>query len=300
MVELSAVYAGPVERDAPLAELTNFRLGGPGEWLLAPRSHEEVGAVLAWVAAEGLPLTILGEGSNVLIRDGGIRGAVLRIGKALGGLRWEGDAAVCGAGLASRKLARQAMDAGRGGFEWAAALPGSLGGAVAGNAGCFGGQMADCFQALRGWTREARLLALARGELDFGYRRSSLPEGAVITELTLRLPPLNAEERRQSEARYREVLAKRAGTQPEGRNTAGSTFKNPPGDWAGRLIEACGLKGRRVGGAAVSERHANFIVTDRSGAKARDVERLIEIIEAEVERQTGIRLEREIRIYGQA
>jgi len=299
MEGLAAVYDGPVARGAPLAELTNFRLGGAADWLFTPAREDQVGPLLAWLAAQGLPVTVLGEGSNVLIRDGGIRGAVIRIGRALGGLEFSGEEARCGAGLPSARLARRALAAGRGDFVWAAALPGNLGGALRGNAGAFGGDMAASFLACRGWRMGGMPFAYRRGELEFGYRHASLPADALVTALTLRLPALAAAALAAARARFREILAERAASQPGGIGTAGSTFKNPPGDYAGRLIEACGLKGLRVGGACISERHANFIVTDPAGTRAADVEALMHRVADTVAAQSGVHLDAEIRIYGE-
>ncbi len=300
MEGLAAAYDGPCARRASLAELTNFRLGGPADWLFTPERDAQIGPLLAVLAASGLPVTVLGEGSNVLIRDGGIRGAVIRIGRALGGLAFAGEEAQCGAGLASARLARRALAAGRGGFVWAAALPGTLGGALRGNAGAFGGDMAAAFLACRGWRLDGSPFALGRGELEFGYRCSSLPADALVTALTLHLPELEPAALAAARTRFREILAQRAATQPGGIGTAGSTFKNPPGDHAGRLIEACGLKGLRVGGASVSERHANFIVTEPARTRAADVEALMQRVAAAVAEQTGVHLDAEIRIYGEA
>lgn len=300
MEGLAAVYDGPARRDAPLAPCSNFRVGGPADWLFTPTDPAQIGPLLAFLAERRVPATVLGGGSNVLFRDGGVRGAVIRVGKALGGLRWEGPLARCGAGLPSARLAREALAAGRGGFEWAAALPGNLGGALRMNAGCFGGELADSFRACAGWRLGGAALALTRGEIEFGYRSSSLPADALVTEVLLELPPLDEPELAAARARHAEILARRAATQPGGLWTAGSTFKNPPGDFAGRLIESCGLKGRRVGGAMVSERHANFILATGDAVRAADIETLIETIEAEVAARTGVRLEREIRIYGEA
>jgi UDP-N-acetylmuramate dehydrogenase len=299
MEGLAAVYAGPVAQDAPLAALTNFRLGGPADWLFTPDREGQVGPLLAFLAARGLPVTVLGEGSNVLVRDGGIRGAVVRIGRALGALEFSGEEARCGAGLPSARLARQALAAGRGDFVWAAALPGTLGGALRGNAGAFGGDMAASFLTCRGWRLDGSPYACRRGEIEFGYRHSSLPADVLVTALTLRLPVLEPAALAAAQARFHEILAKRAASQPGGIGTAGSTFKNPPGDFAGRLIEACGLKGLRVGGARISERHANFIVTDPVGTRAAHVEALMRQVAAEVARQTGVELDPEIRIDGE-
>jgi len=300
MEGLGEIYRGRAERDLPLTSLTTFRVGGKADWFFEPDRDEEVGPLLAFLSARGLPLTILGEGSNVLIRDGGVRGAVVRIGPALGGLRWEEEYARCGAGLSSRALAKRSVEAGRAGFAWAAALPGNLGGALGGNAGAFGGDMAGCFHEFSGWRFDGSRARMTRGEVEFEYRRSSLPSDLVVTEIVLKLPIAPERERAALRARYEKVLSRRAATQPKGLFTAGSCFKNPPGDHAGRLLEACGLKGREFGGARVSERHANFIEAVGESVRAADVEALMELMAAEVERQTGVRLEREVKIYGEA
>ncbi|MBM4118302.1 UDP-N-acetylmuramate dehydrogenase [bacterium] len=299
MLGLAAVYDGPVARDAPLADKTNFRLGGAADWLFTPAREEQVGPLLAFLAGQGLPITVLGEGSNLLVRDGGIRGAVIRVTRSLGDLEFAGEEARCGAGLASARLARQALAAGRGGFVWAAALPGNLGGALRGNAGCFGGDIAAQFRGCRGWRFDGSPFRFGRGELDFGYRWTSLPADCLVTALSLALPADEPAALAAATARFHEILARRAASQPGGLGTAGSTFKNPPGDCAGRLIEACGLKGFRLGGARISERHANFIVTEPGRARAADVEALMQAVADRVAAQTGIALEPEIRIYGE-
>jgi UDP-N-acetylmuramate dehydrogenase len=300
MRELSAVYDGAVERDAPLADKSNFRLGGTADWLFTPDRSEQLGPLLSWLHEQRLPFTVLGEGSNVLVRDGGIRGAVIRITRALESLSFAGDEARCGAGLPSARLARKALAAGRGGFVWAAALPGNLGGALAMNAGCFGGELADHFVSATGFGSGGAPVTLARDQLDFGYRRSGLPAGVVITSLVLRLPAMDAPALEAAGARFKDIIAARSASQPAGLGTAGSTFKNPPGDHAGRLIDSCGLKGRRVGGARISERHANFIVTEPGKTCAADVEGLMREVAAVVAAKTGVTLEPEVRIYGEA
>ena len=299
MEGLGAIYTGNVERAFPLAPLSTFRVGGAADWFFEPDREAEIGPLLAFLTEREIPVLVLGEGSNVLIRDGGVRGTVVRLGKALSDLVWDGDLARCGAGLSSRSLAKRALEAGRSGFGWAAALPGNLGGAVRGNAGCFGGDMAGCFHSLEGWRFDGRRAALSAEEVAFEYRRSSLPDDLLVTRLVLRLPAAPPDARAALRARYDEVLAKRAATQPGGLFTAGSTFKNPTGDHAGRLIEACGLKGRSVGGAMVSERHANFIEATGESVSAADIEGLMDLMAAEVERQTGVKLEREVKVYGE-
>ncbi len=296
---LAAVYSGPVEKDAPLADKTSFRLGGRADWLFSPDDGEQIGPLLAFLHERGLPVTILGEGSNVLVRDGGIRGAVLRIGRELSSLEWRHDIARCGAGLSSARLAREALAAGRGGFEWAAALPGNLGGALRMNAGAFGGDMASVYSGCSGWRLDGSPFSLGPDELRFDYRSSSLPDDAVATQILLRLPGLDEAALDEARRRHAEILTRRAASQPGARWTAGSTFKNPPGDQAGRLIDGCGLKGLVRGGARVSERHANFIVATGERVCSADVEALIEEVAATVEERTGVKLEREIRIYGE-
>ncbi|MBC8365940.1 UDP-N-acetylenolpyruvoylglucosamine reductase, partial [bacterium] len=199
----------------------------------------------------------------------------------------------------SRSLAKRAMEDGRAGFQWAAALPGNLGGALRGNAGAFGGDMASCFVEFHGWRLDGQALHMQAREIEFDYRRTSIPDDALIGKVVLNLPIAAKSERANLRARYDEVLAKRAASQPGGLFTAGSTFKNPPGDYAGRLIEACGLKGRAVGGAQVSTRHANFIEATGESVSAADIEGLMDLVAAEVKAQIGVRLEREVKVYGQ-
>ncbi len=298
MEGLAALYTGPVERDAPLADKTTFRLGGRADWLFTPDDPDQIGPLLAFLHARDLPVTVLGEGSNVLIRDGGVRGAVLRIGRALADLNWDGDLARCGAGLPSARLAREALDAGRGGFVWAASLPGNLGGALRMNAGAFGGELADSYAGCSGWRLDGSPFSLGPDSLDFDYRHSSLPEDAVATRILLRLPELDEAGLAEAREHHAEILARRTASQPGGLWTAGSTFKNPPGDQAGRLIDSCGLKGLTRGGARISERHANFIVAGGDTVRAADVEELIAAVAAVVAERTGVKLEREIRILG--
>ena len=299
MEGLAEIYAGPVARDAPLAKLTSFQLGGPADWLFTPRDHAELGALLGFLAERGVAVTVLGGGSNVLIRDGGVRGAVIRISREFGKLKWLGDRAICGAGLLSAVLAQRALTVGRGGFSWAAALPGNLGGALRGNAGAFGGEMSDHFAGLRGLRLDGSEVELGSGDVEFEYRSSDIPQDVIVTEIAMLLPLQDEEDLEESEALHRRVLAARHETQPRGRWTAGCTFKNPEELPAGQLIDECGLKGLRVGGASISELHANFIVVE-PGARAADVEALLHRVRDEVERERGVLMETEIRIYGEA
>lgn len=299
MEGLGTIWTGRVEQDFPLAPLTTFRVGGAADWFFEAERENEIGPLLKFLHQRSVPLLVLGEGSNVLIRDGGVRGAVLRLGRSFAQLEWDGDLARCGAALSSRSLAKRAMEDGRAGFQWAAALPGNLGGALRGNAGAFGGDMASCFVEFHGWRLDGQALHMQAREIEFDYRRTSIPDDALIGKVVLNLPIAAKSERANLRARYDEVLAKRAASQPGGLFTAGSTFKNPPGDYAGRLIEACGLKGRAVGGAQVSTRHANFIEATGESVSAADIEGLMDLVAAEVKAQIGVRLEREVKVYGQ-
>ena len=295
---LASVYSGPVAENAPLAPLTRFGLGGSADWLFTPDREAEVGPLLALLHEEGMPVTLLGDGCNVLIRDGGIRGAVLRIARGLSHLHWEGDIARCGAGLASALLARRSVEEHRGGLEWAASLPGNLGGALRMNAGAYGGCLAEVFHACRGWSFEGERVELGKADVRFDYRFSSLSQDLVITEIELKLPLLPETEWEDSRTRHQELMDRRAARHPAGMRTAGSTFKNPPELSAGRLLEEAGLKNRRVGGARVSDHHANFIRAEE-GATAADVEALMRLMIDEVERMHGVRLRPEVKVYGE-
>jgi UDP-N-acetylmuramate dehydrogenase len=297
MEHLEVVYRGPYSRNESLKKLNSFGLGGRADWLFTPDSADQVGPLLTLLHEEEVPVTILGGGTNVLIRDGGIRGAVIQLGSKLDLLEWGGDDVRCGVGLTSSKLALRARDLGRVGFAWAAGLPGNLGGALCGNAGSFGGDIAGCFLAARGWSFSGEPVELKREDVEFGYRSSSITE--VICEVTLSLPPVDPPEAEQMRESYQRNIARRVSTQPGRGFTAGSTFRNPSGDHAGRLIEACGLKGTTVGGATVSRKHANFIEATGESVSAEDVERLMELIAAEVKSGSGIELEREVRILGE-
>ncbi|MCP4548915.1 MAG: UDP-N-acetylmuramate dehydrogenase [bacterium] len=299
MRDLRRVYRGPVCEGAPLSELTSFQLGGRADWLFTPENHEQVGRLLTCLDDEDVPVLVIGEGSNILFRDGGFRGAIIHISRNLDSLEWRGELAVCGAGLPTRTLAGRSLGARRTGLEWAACLPGNLGGALHMNAGAYGGRIAECFAGCRGWTAAGSPLEMGRDELKFGYRRTSLPQGAIITEVSLRLPQAGDESLAAARDRYKWVAEKRRAFRPGRLRTAGSTFKNPEGEHAGRLIDSCGLKGMRVGGVRVSDIHANFMEVVGPEATATDMETLIAAVAGEVKRQCGISLEREVKIYGE-
>lgn len=290
---------GTLGRNASLARHTSWRAGGPADLLYQPADRDDLAQFLRSLPPT-TPLTVLGLGSNVLIRDGGIRGAVVLMHNPGGALAVADGLVYADAGVASPKLARFAAMHGCGEAEFLAGIPGTVGGALAMNAGCYGGEA---------WTQVARVETLARdgtfavrtpADFAIGYRsvakRDGTPHDALFTAAWFRFPVGDATSAR---ARIKALLAQRIATQPLALPNAGSVFRNPPGDHAARLIEACGLKGHRIGGARVSELHANFIVNAERRASAADIEALIAHVRAAVEAGTGVALEPEVRILGE-
>ena len=282
-----------VLHNEPLRRYTSWRLGGPADLFCRPARLEELQAFLRSVPTN-VPVTWLGLGSNVLVRDGGIRGAVIctsglpRVIERLDGCRVRAGAAVPCATLA-RRCARWKL----GPAAFFAGIPGSVGGALAMNAGAFGGETWERVETAQTIDRAGVIRDRAREEFSVGYRRVVGTPGEWFASAVFVFEP-----NRDGEAlAIKELLASRSATQPLGRPNAGSVFRNPPGDFAGRLIEGAGLKGRRQGGAVVSEKHANFIINEGQ-ATAADVEGLIETVRATVKEHTGVALELEVRVLG--
>lgn len=298
-MELGRLAPGRVSFDAPLAGLTTYGLGGPAAALVEPDSAAELARVYCYVRARGLPLFVLGAGSNVLFRDGGFPGVVLKLGPGLArvAVTEEGpDKVLVSAGAAAplAGLVKLTCREGLGGLEFLAGIPGSVGGALAMNAGAFGGEIIQAVSRLVVMTLEGEIKTLPRSQVRASYRRLDLGEGSIILEGLFALARSTPQE---VTARVREILAQRRDRQPEGVRSAGSVFKNPPGQAAGRLIEEAGLKGRRSGGAWVSEKHANFIV-HQGRATAREVLELVALVQKEVRQKFGVELEPEIQIVG--
>ena len=284
-----------LRRGEPLARYTAARLGGPADALLAVRSADELAEAVRLLWEAEIPFHILGGGSNVLVSDRGVRGVVLLNRARKARFAERGVWAEAGANLGA--LARQAAIKGLGGLEWAGGIPGTLGGAVSGNAGAHGGDIAAILERAEILHRERGRLHISAADLGFGYRTSALKRGelpGIVLSASLRLHPRPPEE---IQARMETYLEHRRRTQPPGASM-GSMFKNPPGDYAGRLIEAAGLKGTRIGGAEISPVHANFFI-NRGGATAQDVYRLIQLARETVARQFGITLELEIELLGE-
>ncbi|CAB1128467.1 UDP-N-acetylenolpyruvoylglucosamine reductase [Candidatus Hydrogenisulfobacillus filiaventi] len=284
-----------VREAEPMARHTTFRIGGPADVYVEPEDRDRLVAVLDYLTARGVPYQVVGQGSNLLVADAGVRGVVVSPVKALRRLDFEGRRARAGAGVLLTQLAHAARRRALAGCEFAVAIPGTLGGGLFMNAGAHGSSLAAVVAAAEVWTPERGVVRLPAAELGLSYRHSRLWEaGWVVLEAWLELEPDSGE---AITARMRHVVAVRRRTQPVGHPNAGSVFKNPPQDYAGRLIDAVGAKGWRVGGAEVSSLHANFI-NNRGGARAADVLCLMRRIRAAVHREYGVILRPEVRWVG--
>lgn len=288
-----------VRRDVSLRAKTSFGIGGPAEVLAVPESPEAVAEVWRFADETGVTLTILGGGTNILVADGGVSGIVVELGEAFASIheqaRDDGSAlwsvgAACGTG----KLVRRAADRGLRGPEVLAGVPGSLGGALIMNAGGHDGELSSIVRRVQ-LVIDGNVAWMSAAEAGFSYRRSAFPAGSIILGAELELAPGDTEALR---SHIKASQARRRKTQPLEFRNAGSIFKNPQGDFAGRLIEAAGCKGWCEGDACVSERHANFII-NRGAARATDVVRLVERVRRRVEDHSGTRLELEVRLIGQ-
>ena len=293
MAEEVATRATP-RLNEPMRRHTSWRVGGPADKFYEPASVAELQEVLA-ALPRSTPILWVGLGSNLLVRDGGIRGAVIATGSLPRELeRLDGDRVRAGAGLPCALLARQCVRWQLGPAAFFAGIPGTVGGALAMNAGAFGGETWTHVASVTTIDRAGKLHERGRGEFTVGYRSVQGPSGEWFLGATFALAPDAT-----TASGLKAMLARRNATQPLRLPSCGSVFRNPEGDFAGRLIESAGLKGARVGGAVVSEKHANFIV-NTGAATAADVEQLIERVRAEVEKQSGVRLELEVRVVGEA
>lgn len=289
------VAAGRLRRDVPLAGLTTYRFGGPARYLVEAQSEEDLADAASVAGEEGLAVFVLGRGSNVVVADRGFDGMVIRLTGLTTRSIDDSGVVTAGAAVPLPTLARETARAGRGGLEFFVGIPGSVGGAVRGNAGCHGTDTAA-------WLITARVVSLRAGtvteasaaDLGLSYRHSYLGDDDVVVSARFRTEPVDPV---VAARKIREITRWRKETQPGGTLNAGSVFKNPPGDAAGRLIDAAGLKGFRVGGAEVSTRHANFFVAEE-GATAADVYALVAAVKARVLHAFGIELEPELRFIG--
>ena len=283
-----------IRTEEPMSKHTTFRIGGAAEVFAAPDARE-LPQLLAMAKGADVPVTVIGNGSNLLVGDRGIRGLVIEIGERMSEVRIEGTILVAGAGALLSKAAQTAAAAGLGGLEFAAGIPGSVGGAVVMNAGAYGGEMKDVLQNVKVLTEEGELLILTTEELELGYRHSCVPERKyIVVEATMELSAKPEEEIRACMA---ELRAKRVEKQPLEYPSAGSTFKRPEGYFAGKLIMDAGLRGYTVGGAQVSEKHCGFVI-NKGGATAADVRQLMQDVHDRVKEQFDVELEPEVKMIG--
>ncbi len=280
---------GRIRAGVPLAPYTWFRVGGPAEWLVRPADAEDLVTLLAGLPA-AMPLTVLGAASNIIIRDGGLPGVALRLGGGFADVVVEADGVIAGAAALDVTVAEHAATAGLAGLEFLSGIPGSIGGAVAMNAGAYGTEVADRLD----WAEVATaggVLRLPAAALQLGYRHALLPLGGVVTRARFHAHPGDPA------PRMAEIRAAREATQPIRARTGGSTFRNPEGHKAWTLIDAAGCRGLRLGGAQVSEKHCNFLL-NTGGATAAELEALGEQVRARVLADSGISLEWEIKRIG--
>jgi UDP-N-acetylmuramate dehydrogenase len=292
--ELRAKFGARVRSAMPLAELTSFRIGGPADLFVAVEDETELMHAKAAAYRAGAPCFCLGAGTNLLVSDRGMRGLVVRLGEGFGKIEIDDTRVTAGAAASFGKLVEDAVERGLAGLEFGEGIPGTVGGGLVMNAGAFGGEIAKVVTLVHGVTEAGEALALTRDDVKFAYRRTELPHHFIITRVDFQL---GHGDREQLLARVAELRARRASRQPRGVPNAGSIFKNPPGNFAGKLLEGAGLKGTRLGGAAFSEQHANFIV-NLGGAQAAEVRALIVMARVKVREQSGVLLEPEVRLVG--
>ena len=293
--ELKKIVSGKILFEAPIAPYTTYHLGGKAAAFVEPQSVEDLSELLRCLTRGQVPYLVLGGGSNVLFADEGFKGAVIRLGRGFQGIQIEGDLVRVKAGTPLVKVLNKSRDAGLGGVEFFAGIPGNVGGAVAGNAGAKKAWIGPAVEALTIVTPGGEVKVLKKSEYSYSYRHSSLKmSGNVLVEALLKL---KKEPKADIEKKVKEYFKVRRGKQPKTEKNAGSVFKNPEGNFAGRLTESVGLKGFKIGGARVSEIHANFIINEGK-ASAHDVVAVMREIQKRVYGEYRIRLEPEILPLG--
>ena len=284
-----------VYQKEPMKKHTTFRVGGPADLYVCPKK-QELPVILGLAKKKGLAVTVIGNGSNLLVGDKGIRGLVIEVGAQMNAVEVQGNILRAQAGALLSQVAAKAAAAGLGGMEFAAGIPGSVGGAVVMNAGAYGGEMKDIIEKVYVLDENGAQLELDRDALDLGYRHSCIPEKKyIVTKVVLELVPRNEAEIRSE---MKELNEKRAEKQPLQYPSAGSTFKRPEGYFAGKLIMDAGLRGYQVGGAQVSEKHCGFVI-NKGDATAADICQLMRDVSDKVQAQFGVVLEPEVKMIGE-
>ena len=295
LTELENIMAGSgIFMEEPMKKHTTFRVGGPADVLVQP-DETALAAVLALCRQYHVSYSFIGNGSNLLVGDKGIRGVVIEMTEPMGNIEVHGTRITAQAGAMLSKIANTAASNGLGGMEFAAGIPGSVGGAVVMNAGAYGGEMKDIIERVYVLDENGAQLELDRDALDLGYRHSCIPEKKyIVTKVVLELVPRDEAEIR---SKMKELNEKRAEKQPLQYPSAGSTFKRPEGYFAGKLIDDAGLRGYRVGNVMVSEKHCGFVV-NMGGGTCEEAKAVINHVREEVEKQFGVTLEMEVRKLG--
>lgn len=296
---LTELGGGGIRFDCPMYEYTTFRVGGNVEALYAAQKLDELRRVISYLGRQDIPYLVVGKGSNLLVTDGGLQGVAIILQGELAAIEKSKRTPAevrAGGGMTLGGLLAYCRGEGLSGLEFLTGIPGTVGGAVAMNAGAFGKETGDVVQDVLTVTPRGDLEAQSRSDLDFSYRRSSLAQGALVVRVTFQLRAQSPERIARRTADY---LTMRKMKQPLEYPSGGSVFRNPPNGYAGKLIEGVGLKGRRIGGAMISSKHANFIV-NLGGAKAADILALMNLARERVKEETGIELEPEIRVVGRS
>ena len=290
------VKTGTVEENVSMKDYCSFKTGGNADYIVSPGNSDEIKLVIEESKKENMPFVIIGNGSNIVVSDKGIRGVVIRIGCQMSKITENNGEFISQAGAMLSAVSYKAYDTGYSGFEFASGIPGSFGGAVCMNAGAYGGEMKDVIKWVKVMDMEGNIKTLSNEEMDFGYRRSVVSEkGYIVLEGCISLEKGDKEE---IKALMADFNGRRRDKQPLNYPSAGSTFKRPYGHFAGKLIEDCGLKGYTVGGAMVSDKHAGFVV-NKGGATTEDILNVIEHCQKEVFDKFGIKLETEVKIIGE-
>lgn len=291
IIEENRIYV-----DEPMKKHTTFRVGGAADYFVVPKTKEEVNNIVALCKEFDMPYYVLGNGSNLLVGDKGYRGVIIQIYKEMNHIQIEEDKIVVQAGALLSKIGSAALEAGLSGFEFAAGIPGTMGGAVVMNAGAYGGEMKDVLFSATVLTPEGELLVLSNNELELGYRTSVVAKkNYIVLEATI---ALQKGEKDAIKARMDELRIQRTTKQPLEYPSAGSTFKRPEGYFAGKLIQDAGLRGFQVGGAQVSEKHCGFVI-NKENATAADVLELMRQVSAIVKEKFGVELEPEVKRLGE-
>lgn len=287
---------GQAKKDEMMSGHTTFRVGGPASYFVSPAGDEALKNVLLLCREEQIPYYILGNGSNLLVSDKGYDGVMILMGESFSEIREDEPCEItAGAGALLSRIAKEAMERSLTGFEFAAGIPGTLGGAAVMNAGAYDGEMKDVLKSVRVMEKSGRILTLTRDELDLGYRHSCIPEREYI--VLSAVISLKKGDKEKIQEKMAELAKKRRDKQPLEYPSAGSTFKRPAGYFAGKLIDDAGMRGCREGGAQVSEKHCGFVI-NRGEATAEDIRSLCRLVQKKVKETSGVDLETEVRMIG--